>query len=173
MATVAVAEDIVTAQGVKVAVGEGGKPRELLPGESPAQSDDVIMWDGEPAFLVTTRTPTTSGGLLPDSVGLALRRAVERLYSVAADGRELESQDPEAGCPEWIVGPVETGRGLVLMVDTDGNGISPSMVQTMSAVIVSELERADVDTALAAAPQTDADTTPWRTAQERADEQND
>ena len=170
MATVAVAENVVTAQGVKVVIGEDGDSRELPPGESPAQSDEILMWAGEPAFLVTPQTSTALGDRVPDSVGLALRRSAERLYCVAADGQELDSQTPEAGCPGWVVGPVETGRGLVLSVDTDGDGISPSMVQTMATVIVAELEQADVDTALAAAPQTDADATAWRTAQERTDE---
>ncbi len=133
--SVTVAEQIFDQQGVKTVMG-AGPPRVVHPGECPAADEQVLSRDGEPAFRVRLDHEVHSDSDVPDEVGLALRRVATRLFHVTMDGREDPGED---GLVEWIVGPSVHEGGLVLFLDTDGDGFSRPMIEAMASIFVDEL----------------------------------
>ena len=133
--SVTVVAQLFDQQGVKTVIGEG-PPRTLGPGECPDPGEQVLMRGGEPAFRVRLDHEVHSDDDIPDQLGLALRRVARRLYHVAMDGREVPDDD---GHVEWIVGPSVHEGGIVLFLDTDGDGFSRPMIETMGRIFVDEL----------------------------------
>lgn len=134
--SVTVAEQIFDQQGVKTVIG-GGPSRTVGPGECPDPGEQILMRGGEPAFRVQLDHEVHSDDDIPEELGLALRRVAERLYHVTTDGRE--APDDDGGHVEWIVGPSVHEGGIVLFLDTDGDGFSRPMIETMGRIFVDEL----------------------------------
>ena len=167
---VTVVEQIFEQQGVKTVIG-AGPSRLVLPGEVPRPDEQVLVRGGEPAFQVRLEHEVLGDGDVPDEVGFALRRVADRLYDVAMDGQE----DPDGeGRVEWIVGPSVHEGGLVLFLDTDGDGFSRPMIESMAGIFVDELTALGVVAEISGTPAYPDDLGPaWASRAERNGEQPD
>ena len=104
---------------------------------------------GQPGFVVAV-LDAAAPARAPEGVGLALRRAVDRLYDVTLSGEEVDHPAVDQVSPEWVHGPAVTDLGLLIAVDLDGARFSTAMLETMVHVIVEELRTADAHTILSA-----------------------
>ncbi len=146
--TVTVAEHIYELQGHKVVLGADGQVREVPAGQRAESDEEILVRAGEPAFRVQFTTPVNGDEDVADEIGFALRRVAKRLFQVMPDGQEVPG---EQGDVEWVVGPAVHDGGVVMYLDTDDNGFSRAMIDTMVDVFVEELTplavRADIVTA--------------------------
>ncbi|WP_147455855.1 hypothetical protein [Nocardioides mangrovicus] len=164
-----VANDVVDAQGYKLALTRDGVQE--IQGDLP-RGADLLMWGGEPAFVVAVLEPAVAPGAVPEDVGLALHRAVDRLYDVTRSGEEVDHPALGEVSAEWVHGPALTELGLLVSVDLDGAGFSMAMLETMVRILTEELATADAHTYLFAAPlDLDRHTPLWepRTTSERSE----
>ena len=142
MGVVTVAEDIISGQGTP-----WGAPAdlEIPPGLNPA--------NGAPQFLVQPR-PGEDGEVDVNSVGIALLRAVSRLERVTYEGVEVAEEQVDdfySEIPEGAAGPVVIDGGLYIDAYTQGE-IPVPMLETMVAIIVDELQRAEASAHVSVGP---------------------
>lgn len=160
---VTVVDRIFDRQGVKLVNTADGNVRELLPGEAPDPNDHVSMHDGAPSFAVRFADEVASDSDVPDDVGLALRRAAGRFYSVLADGSEGDEQ----GHVEWVMGPTVRGGVVTIELDTDGSGFTPQMIEIMVRILVEELTPTGVPARIFVPPVSSEPRSAWRSSPER------
>jgi len=159
MGRVTVAEQLYEQQCTKVVATADGQVRQLAPGLAPGSTDAVLAKLGEPSFAIHLAQAVGAEDDIPDDVGLALRRAAQRLPHVLPDGRE---EPAEEGPVEAVFGPVVGDGALVICLDTDGAGAGPSMVSTMVRILVEELTPLGLDAHVAAGPSfSDAVLSSW------------
>jgi hypothetical protein len=165
MGRVTVAEQLYEQQYIKVVATSDGNVQHLPPGRVPEPTGDVLATLGEPSFAIHLARELATDADVPDDVGLALRRAVQRLHHVMKDGRE---EPGEAGPVEGVFGPVVSEGALVVCLDTDGLGAGPAMVGTMARILVEELAPLALDAHVSAGPSfSDAVLSGWMTMSER------
>lgn len=149
----------------------GRKLVENRPGFDWVESGDLVVppdtwrtYEGDPWFLVRLPYEVFSNADLPDEVGFALRRVVDRLYQVLPDGTEVEGE----------MGPIE-GAGfvvhdgvVVVETDTDGWYYTRATVDAMAKIFVEELGPLGINVEVTAAPYFDeAANGAWQSAAER------
>jgi hypothetical protein len=105
----------------------------------------VFSGDGEH----WNETVIITGSSDPQAAALALRRAGERFYAVAEDGRELVGEDAEAVAddlytPNYVSHVRLAPRGPWCYVDCKGY-VPPPMRERMIAILVEELEHGGID----------------------------
>ena len=147
---VTVAQGLYLQQGIKLVLDpHGGPPREVPAGQRPGPDETILMHAGEPGFQVRLANPVRTDEDVPDVVGFALRKVVERLYRVSPEGEELVD---DGGPVEFVIGPQVHDGVIVVDIDTDGYGFGPAMIETMARLFVEELAPLDVDAEISAAP---------------------
>lgn len=142
MGSITVADRIFDRQYHKTVLGSDGHASEVPRGALPDPDAKVIAREGEPAFCIRLARPVQSLADLPDDVVAALGRIGDRSLRLQHDGSEDENRP---GIVECTLGPSVTGGEVLIVMDTDGVGAAPALVDAIVAIMLEELTPTGVD----------------------------
>ena len=155
--TVRVIDQIYERQGFKTVQTVDGRVEEVPPGRLPDPGSEILARDGEPNLRIQLSSEINGEQDLPAELSGALSAMAARLYNVTRGGREnpdddgdFSADDGEWKTIEWVGSAVQDGA-IVLLIDTDGTGFTPGMIDALVRVVSEELERIGAEATISVA----------------------